>query len=170
VTAERHGWVGSHFSLDRTPVDARIDIVREQVVSPPGVVRERFRKVRPLQELSTKERGWTLDVLTIVRRLEARGTGRGADTDSQLRPPSSCPSPPGEGSRGQTRLARVRLAAANPHAHGEFSNEDVYAFERELETLHPDNRHIRDKIRQQLQVLRDRGFLVHLGRNRWRMV
>jgi hypothetical protein len=26
----------------------------------------------------------------------------------------------------------------------EFKNEDVYAFDRELETLHPDNRHIRD--------------------------
>ena len=29
-----------------------------------------------------------------------------------------------------------------------------------MEQLHPDNRHIRDKIRQQLQVLRDTGFLT----------
>ena len=41
-----------------------------------------------------------------------------------------------------------------------FTNADIYAFERELAALHPDNRHIRDKIRQQLQVLRDTGFLV----------
>jgi type II restriction enzyme len=53
------------------------------------------------------------------------------------------------------------------HLSGEFTNQDLYAFERELETLHPGNRHIRDKIRQQLQVLRDRGFLLHLARNRW---
>jgi hypothetical protein len=26
----------------------------------------------------------------------------------------------------------------------EFKNEDVYAFDRELEKLHPDNRHVRD--------------------------
>jgi type II restriction enzyme len=51
----------------------------------------------------------------------------------------------------------------------EFSNSDVYAHERELETLHPDNRHIKDKIRQQLQTLRDMGFLVHVGRDHWRL-
>jgi len=31
--------------------------------------------------------------------------------------------------------------------------------ERELEKLHPDNRHVKDKIRQQLQALRDAGLL-----------
>ena len=41
----------------------------------------------------------------------------------------------------------------------EFSLADVYAFEPELARLHPENKHVRDKIRQQLQVLRDRGFL-----------
>ena len=50
----------------------------------------------------------------------------------------------------------------------EFSTSDAYAIEREMEQLHPDNRHVRDKIRQQLQVLRDRGLLLHTGRNRWR--
>lgn len=34
-----------------------------------------------------------------------------------------------------------------------FTNQDVYAFERELEQLHLGNRHVRDKIRQQLQNL-----------------
>jgi type II restriction enzyme len=37
----------------------------------------------------------------------------------------------------------------------EFTLQDVYAFAAQLQTLHPDNRHVRDKIRQQLQVLRD---------------
>ncbi|MGA3283539.1 MAG: DpnI domain-containing protein [Verrucomicrobiota bacterium] len=50
----------------------------------------------------------------------------------------------------------------------EFTTADAYAFERELEKLHPDNRHIKDKIRQQLQVLRDRNLLLHVGRNCWR--
>jgi hypothetical protein len=44
-----------------------------------------------------------------------------------------------------------------------------YAFKRELEQLRPDNRHIRDKIRQQLQVLRDRGFLIQAGRGVWQL-
>ncbi|MBI3878438.1 MAG: Dam-replacing domain protein [Verrucomicrobia bacterium] len=51
----------------------------------------------------------------------------------------------------------------------EFTREETYAFARELERLHPDNRHIRDKIRQQLQVLRDTGLLHHLERGRWRL-
>jgi hypothetical protein len=42
-----------------------------------------------------------------------------------------------------------------------------YAFERELEKLHPDNRPVRDKIRQQLQVLRDLGLLQHVGLGCW---
>ena len=51
----------------------------------------------------------------------------------------------------------------------EFTNEEVYAFTSELEKLHPDNRHVRDKIRQQLQVLRDAKLLVHVGSGVWRL-
>jgi hypothetical protein len=40
----------------------------------------------------------------------------------------------------------------------------------QLEKLHPDNRHVRDKTRQQLQVLRDLGFVGFLGRGRSRCV
>ena len=52
----------------------------------------------------------------------------------------------------------------------QFTNNDIYAFERELEQLHPDNRHIRDKIRQQLQVLRDAGLLRSETRGIWQTV
>jgi type II restriction enzyme len=68
-----------------------------------------------------KERGWTLDVLKVIRSL----------------------------------------------GKSEFSNNDVYAFTSQLEKLHPNNRHVKDKIRQQLQVLRDRGFLVQVSRGVW---
>ena len=40
----------------------------------------------------------------------------------------------------------------------EFTTAEMYSFTRELEALHPDNRHVKDKIRQQLQVLRSPGF------------
>lgn len=50
----------------------------------------------------------------------------------------------------------------------EFELEDVYAFERDLARVFPRNRFIRPKIRQQLQVLRDRGLLEFLGRGRYR--
>jgi Dam-replacing HTH domain len=43
----------------------------------------------------------------------------------------------------------------------ELSNAEIYTYKRELEKLHRDNRHIKDKICQQLQVLRDAGLLIH---------
>ena len=44
-----------------------------------------------------------------------------------------------------------------------FDLADVYALEDFLARLHPHNSHIRPKIRQQLQVLRDLGLLTFLG-------
>ncbi|WP_250227770.1 hypothetical protein [Anaeropeptidivorans aminofermentans] len=38
-----------------------------------------------------------------------------------------------------------------------FSLNDVYMFEAHLSMLHPDNKNVRAKIRQQLQLLRDYG-------------
>jgi type II restriction enzyme len=52
----------------------------------------------------------------------------------------------------------------------EFSLDDVYAFKRELSRLHPENNHIEDKIRQQLQVLRDKGYIDFVSRGRYRLV
>jgi type II restriction enzyme len=50
----------------------------------------------------------------------------------------------------------------------EFRLADVYAHAAELQALHPNNRHVRDKIRQQLQILRDLGFLQFLGGGNYR--
>ncbi len=41
----------------------------------------------------------------------------------------------------------------------EFALVDIYSFESEFSKLHPENMHIKEKIRQQLQILRDKGFL-----------
>jgi type II restriction enzyme len=49
----------------------------------------------------------------------------------------------------------------------QFNLEDVYAFEAELSRLYPDNRNVRPKIRQQLQVLRDIGLISFLGRGNY---
>lgn len=51
----------------------------------------------------------------------------------------------------------------------EFQLDDVYAFEAALSRLYPENRHIKQKIRQQLQVLRDRGYLDFLSRGYYRL-
>ena len=45
----------------------------------------------------------------------------------------------------------------------EFTLADIYEFENLLADMHPANKNIRPKIRQQLQMLRDRGFIDFLG-------
>ena len=51
-----------------------------------------------------------------------------------------------------------------------FSLNEMYAFENALSKKHPDNRHIKNKIRQQLQVLRDKGYLDFVSRGYYRLV
>lgn len=46
----------------------------------------------------------------------------------------------------------------------EFTLQEMYAFESHLAQLHPDNHNIRPKIRQQLQFLRDAGYLTFVSR------
>lgn len=52
----------------------------------------------------------------------------------------------------------------------EFSLDDLYAFEPALHEKYPQNKHIRDKIRQQLQILRDKGYLAFAGGGRYRLL
>jgi type II restriction enzyme len=51
----------------------------------------------------------------------------------------------------------------------DFSLADVYAHTNALARLHSKNAHVRDKIRQQLQVLRDLGLLDFLGSGSYRL-
>jgi type II restriction enzyme len=50
-----------------------------------------------------------------------------------------------------------------------FTLREAYALEPTLQEMFPDNHHVRDKIRQQLQVLRDAGFLEFLERGVYRL-
>lgn len=49
-----------------------------------------------------------------------------------------------------------------------FSLNEIYQFENELSARHPENNNVKAKIRQQLQLLRDRGFLEFLERGVYR--
>jgi len=51
----------------------------------------------------------------------------------------------------------------------EFELDDVYAFEDRLSGIYPNNRHVKQKIRQQLQVLRDHGYLDFVSRGSYRL-
>jgi hypothetical protein len=101
AVADGEGWdagaqLKSHHP-DPLPVSRGEENVFLTVIIPPEEVREKFKRVKPLKDVSVKQHGWTLDVLNIVRSISK----------------------------------------------SEFTNEDVYAFARELEQLHPDNRSLR---------------------------
>lgn len=49
-----------------------------------------------------------------------------------------------------------------------FTLDEIYMFENKLKTKHPNNNFIKDKIRQQLQVLRDRDIIDFLGRGKYK--
>lgn len=51
----------------------------------------------------------------------------------------------------------------------EFDLDDVYAHEARLSATYPNNNNVRPKVRQQLQVLRDNGYLDFLGKGRYRL-
>ncbi|MBO4951006.1 MAG: restriction endonuclease [Clostridia bacterium] len=48
-----------------------------------------------------------------------------------------------------------------------FTLNEVYKFEKELHIKHPQNNNIKPKIRQQLQFLRDKGFIEFLGNGKY---
>lgn len=49
-----------------------------------------------------------------------------------------------------------------------FTLDDIYTFEEELQEKYPKNNHVKDKIRQKLQVLRDNGYIEFMGNGEYR--
>lgn len=121
ATAKRAGWVGCNIDLRHVPESGKVFLVKDQQVTAREKVTEQFQKTLFLREQSIASRGWTLDILQCIDRLEAT-----------------------------------------------FSLNQVYAFVAELKRKHPNNNHISDKIRQQLQVLRDKGVIEFLSRGHYR--
>lgn len=61
------------------------------------------------------------------------------------------------------------LSAVRSLKKNEFKLSEVYDHADQLAKLHPQNHHIHDKIRQQLQVLRDMDLLEFLGDGSYRL-
>jgi type II restriction enzyme len=67
--ARRAGWVGCNILLDRIPEDGKIAVVSNGATVAEQQVRQEFSRIRRLANLPPAVRGWTLDVLTAVRKL-----------------------------------------------------------------------------------------------------
>jgi len=46
----------------------------------------------------------------------------------------------------------------------------MYIYENEFQKFYPQNRHIKDKIRQILQQLRDLKLLKHIATDKWEKI
>ncbi|MDD1745419.1 MAG: hypothetical protein LUQ20_06400 [Candidatus Methanoperedens sp.] len=121
--ARRAGWIGCNIVLKEIPLDGKIAIIKDRNIISPESVRANYDKFRFLSEKKFDSRGWTSDVLKIVRDL----------------------------------------------GKADFTLEEIYAYDEQLQKLHPDNKHIRPKIRQQLQILRDKGILEFRGKGMYRI-
>jgi type II restriction enzyme len=51
-----------------------------------------------------------------------------------------------------------------------FNLDEIYRFEHKLKTKYPNNNFIKDKIRQQLQLLRDKGIIEFVGRGKYKKI
>ncbi len=123
-TARRAGWIGCNILLNEIADIGKISVVSNGQPAEASLVRHQYAIVRPLADLNVGFRGWTLDVLRLVRKL------------------------------GQKY----------------FSIKDAYQFVPELSELYPKNRNVHPKIRQQLQVLRDLGFVRFLSRGKYEVL
>lgn len=123
-TARRAGWIGCNILLSEIADLGKIRIVSNGVPADASLIRRQYAAIRPLADLEVNLRGWTLDVLRLIKRL-------GKQT---------------------------------------FSLPEAYQFLAELARLHPKNQNIKPKIRQQLQVLRDLGFVRFLGSGKYELL
>ena len=115
-TAERAGWEGCVIQMNKIPATAKIPIIINGVVRPIPDVVAQYQRVYNLQTKSVEGRGWLMDILHLLERLDET-----------------------------------------------FTLDQMYSFIDELQLKYPSNNHIPDKIRQQLQFLRDKGFIAFRG-------
>ena len=123
-TARRAGWTGCNILINRIPDEGRIYIVKNEKEVPVEQIIEKVKKTDFISGYNLDARGWILDILNCVNKIENRT----------------------------------------------FTLEQMYQYEEMLSVKHPGNHHVKDKIRQQLQVLRDNGIIEFLGRGHYRKI
>lgn len=122
-SARRAGWEGCNILLGNIPSIAKIAVVRNgEPLKVEAVVKE-YKRVYDLQTGTLEGRGWLVDVLNCIERLDHN-----------------------------------------------FTLNQMYGFSQELSVKHPDNKFIQVKIRQQLQILRDKGIIEFNGRGQYNKV
>lgn len=121
--ARRAGWIGCNINLTLIPEYGKIFVVHNSNVIDSRKIIEMYSRVEGLKTESLESRGWLVDIMQCLDKLE-----------------------------------------------NEFTLNDVYAFTNYLQLKHPNNNNVQPKIRQQLQVLRDNGFLEFTSRGHYKKI
>lgn len=122
-TARRAGWTGCNIEIGSIPESGKIFIVRDSKQEDKSKVVDLYQRTLSLQTKSIENRGWLMDTLHLVERLDDN-----------------------------------------------FTLDQMYSFVGELQLKYPNNNHIPDKIRQQLQFLRDKGFIKFTSRGHYQKI
>ncbi len=72
--ARRAGWEGCNILLNQIPDFAKIPIIKNKIVLDSNTVRKEYRRVYSLQTNSIESRGWLIDVLRCIERLDSTFT------------------------------------------------------------------------------------------------
>lgn len=118
--ARRAGWTGCNINLTTIPECGKIYVVKDSVELDHEIVHNQYLQAAELRTTSLTSRGWLMDVLLCVEKLDDN-----------------------------------------------FTLEDMYHFVDVLQQKHLDNNNVEAKIRQQLQVLRDKGILKFTNRGHY---
>lgn len=119
--ARRAGWTGCNINLTTIPEYGKIYIIQNSVEIDHKSVIDTYHKVESLRTNSLENRGWLMDILHCVDKLD-----------------------------------------------DVFTLDEMYSFTDALQKKHPNNNNVQPKIRQQLQLLRDKGFLEFSYRGHYR--
>ncbi|MEO7028015.1 MAG: DpnI domain-containing protein [Acidobacteriaceae bacterium] len=130
----------------------------------PSVVRKRNKPhLRPV----TRREYWMCDLdLTVIPSdgkivlVDGAGVRPTAETRAAFRESKRFTDIP-LSKRGWTALV---LAKVRKIGKTEFTLADIYAHEAAMHAVYPENSHVREKIRQQLQALRDLGYIEFLSK------
>lgn len=123
-TARRAGWVGCNIDVSSIPESGKLYLIKNGQEENKNTIIDNFNKMLFLQKAKGELRGWLLDVLKCIEKLDEK----------------------------------------------EFSLEDIYSFETFLKLKHPENNNIKAKIRQQLQILRDNGYIKFITKGNYKLL
>ena len=125
------------------------------------ITKECVEKRNPLSD-TAKRKGWTgcnihLSSIPENQKVDIIKTNIEMDKNDVMKKTHNVETPCREINRSKGWLVDVMLCVDKLGE--EFTIDDVYNFTEELQAKHPRNHHVHDKIRQQLQFLRNKGYI-----------